>query len=233
MPPGENDFFVYPMTLFAFSIPAALYAIYLYALPIVIIAVLYGFRWKAGMWSNCVSLGCVLFAILVAVGWWEDLAYLLATQVPAMLFVADGIAIWALFVITLALLDLATRGMSSIKVKYADTVEKVGNGLVLFVLFLALYGFYLFAEDVGPVGEHHNVTVSDSMLSPIPMFRMLSAGNLSGFTEVSQFDDRGDFRELHLKRRQSLMELTQGQEGMIRIGYGGDSDDVEKLRRRN
>lgn len=224
------------MTLFAFSIPDVLYQIYGYAVPVVILAVLYGLRWKAGMWSNCLSLGAVLFSILIAVGGWENLAYFLASQIPQMLFFADCVAIWALFLITLAILDLVLRYMSAVKVKYADPIEQSGNGIVLFLLFLALYGFFLFAEELGPVGEHANVDPPGDTIT-IQMFRFLSAGNLAGFTEVRQFDDKdigegkSNFRALHVKRRQALMYNMMTGEGAIQ-GLQGDEAQVAKMKRR-
>ena len=221
------------MTLFATSVPMVMWYIYGYTIPIVILAVLYGFRWKVGMWGNFLSLGCVLFSILVAIGWWEEIAYFTAQQIPTMLFFADGVAIWGIFLIMLALLDLATRSMSAVKVKFADIVENVGNGIVLFLLFLALYGFFLFAEELGPVGEHANVSAPGDSIA-VQIFRMLSDGNLSGFTGGNQFDDKGNFRDLHLQRRQALMLNVMGGDRNMGEGsllYKGNSD-VETLRRR-
>jgi len=177
------------------------------------------------MWSNIISVGCVLFAVLIAVGWWEDIAFLLAKQVPAMLFVVDCIAIWVLFLVALALLDLATRGMSTIKVKYNDTVEKVGNGIALFLLFLVLFGVHTIANGhMGMVGEHPNASVSESAgtNAALAMIRLLSAGNLSAFVSGNQFDDRGDFRTKHLQRRKALMDNAKSQEGpWQQIQYNG------------
>jgi hypothetical protein len=196
------------------DIPLVLYHIYGYAIPIVILAVLYGFRWKVGMWGNCLTLGAVFFSFLVAAGWWEDVAELLATQAPSLLFLADCVAFWTLFIVSFLILDTATRLMSAVKVKYADQVENIGNGAVLFVLFLALYGTYLFAEEIGPVGEHANVSVSEDTVA-VKTLRFLSAGNLSGFTQVNQFDAYGDFRQLHLQRRQAIMTNVTGKDGTI------------------
>ena len=207
--------------------------IYVWVVPIVILAVLYGFRWKAGLWSNSLTLGTILFSILVAVGWWESLAYLIATSAPLLLFFADSVAIWTIFLVTFALLDLTTRFMSTIKVKYVDIVENVGNGIVLFMLFLALYGFFRFAEELGPVGEHAPPTIDtsgDSMA--VKVFRILSDGNLSGFTQVNQFDDSGEFRALHLQRRQALMyNMMSDQEKSAIYGLQGKDEQVEKLKR--
>ena len=215
------------MTLFAVSVPMILWYCYTWAVPVIILAALYGLRWKAGMWGNCLSLGAVLFSILVAVGWWEELAELLARQAPITLFCADCIALWAIFLLTLLFLDFATRSMSTIKVKYAEMVENIGNGILLFLLFLALYGFFLFAEDLGPVGEHSGTAAPGDSVA-IQMFRIFSAGNLSAFTVVNQFDDKGNFRKLHLQRRQAIMYNAWGEDGSIQ----GTEELVNKIKRR-
>ena len=208
--------------------------IYEYAVPVIILAVLFGLRWKAGMWGNCLSLGAVLFSALIAVGWWEDLAQLLAKQVHAMLFLADGIAFWTIFIFALAILDAATRFLSTVKVKYADTVENIGNGAVLFLLFLAIYGTFLFAEELGPVGENDGISLSDSTVA-IQMLRILSAGNLSVFTQTNQFDSSGNFRKLHLQRRQAIMYNAKTKEGVLaRIQSDeGNFDKMDRKRDRN
>lgn len=187
--------------------------IYGYAVPVVILAVMFGLRWKVGMWGNCLSLGAVLFSFLIAAGWWEDLAYFLSKQMPAMLFLADGIAFWLIFVVSLLFLDGLTRFASTVKVKYTDMVESIGNGVVLFFLFVALYGTYLFAEELGPIGDRSGVTLSSRDNIATPALRILSAGNLSGFTKVNQFDASGNFRKLHLQRRQAIMANVLSKEG--------------------
>ena len=210
------------------SIPVVLYLIYGYAIPVVILAVLYGFRWKAGMWGNCISLGTVLFSFLIAVGWWEDVAELLAQQAPITLFVADCVAFWIIFIVALLILDTATRFMSTVRIKYADVIENVGNGIVLFLLFLTLYGIFLFAEDLGPVGEKL-VADSPGDSVAIKILRILSVGNLSAFSEnnVKQFDGEGEFQSLHQQRRQAIM-YNQLNGDSIK----GSADLVGKLKRK-
>jgi len=215
------------MTLFAVSIPLVLYQIYGVAVPLVILAALYGFRWKAGMWGNCVTLGAVLFSILIAFGWWEDAAYLLAQQVPAMCYIADCVAFWTLFLVSLLILDTATRSMSSIKVKYNDIVENVGNGIALFLLFLALLGVHSIANGhMGMVGEVKNPPANSNSgaNAVISVIRLLSEGNLSTFTSGNQFDDTGKFLNRHLQRRQALMTNAEKAEGpWQQIQYSGGS----------
>ena len=220
------------MTLFAFSIPLALYQIHDYVVPLIIFGALYGFRWKLGMWSNLLTLGAVLFSFLIAIGWWESLAYFLAQQVPQLVYLADCIAFWTIFLVALSILDLITRYMSSIKVKYADVVENAGNGAALFLLATSLCITYSFAyHDLGPVGENHDVELKEGAKNPLTFqaLRLLSIGNLSGFTQTNIFDGDHDtgksLRERHLKRRQALMlnMIEEAESGPVRGILGGES----------
>jgi len=211
------------MTLFAITVPEVLYEIYKYAVPPVILAVLFGFRWKAGLWGNALSLGAVLFSALIAVGWWEDAAQLLAGLYPPILFMADCIAFWLLFLLSLLILDTATRFLSSVKVKFNNTVENVGNAIILLHLFSVLFQVHTFANGhLGMVGEHYadrnktpitvenNPNVSNPYAS-INLISLLSTGNLSGFSQVQEFDENGMLLERHLQRRQAIMNGMQGQ----------------------
>ena len=222
------------MTLFAFSIPLALYHIHDYAVPLIIFGALYGFRWKVGMWGNIISLGAVLFSFLIAVGWWESLAYFLAQQVPQMVYLADCLAFWVIFIVSLLFLDLFTRFMSSVKVKYDDRVENIGNGVALFLLATSLCITYSFAyHDLGPVGENHDVQLSDGAKNPLTFtaLRLLSIGNLAGFTQTNRFDGNHDpgksLRERQLQRRQALMlnMIENADKGPISGILGPDSLD--------
>jgi hypothetical protein len=205
---------------------------YGYAVPLVILAALAAFRWKVGMWGNCLSLGAMLFSVLIAIGWWEDVAELLVKQAPVTLFLADCIAVWVLFIVSLLILDTATRFLSSIKVKFDDTVEKVGNGIAIFLLFLVLYTFstVIANEHLGMVGSNHGDPVPKSIMTDatFSMLRMLSAGNLEGFTETHKFDGSGEFQELHWKRRQALMLTMLAEQGQLQ----GTEDQAGKMKRR-
>ena len=211
-----------------------MYNIYGFAVPIVVLATMYAFRWKAGLWGNCVTLGVVCFSILIAVGWWEDVAELLARQAPAILFLADCIAIWALFLLSLLILDTATRFMSTVKVNYHGMVEKIGNGIVIFLLSVVLLLFHYFANGhLGMVGERHDTVVSENASRQIGVFRILSAqgdiqGNLAPFTQGYQFDDDRKMMERHLKRRQAIMLTMQNDDGQLQ----GKGEQVEKMKRR-
>lgn len=196
------------------TIPQILYQCFLYGVPLAMAAALFGFRWREGFWGNILGVGALCFSSLVAVGWWELLAELLAKQVPKMLFLSDTIAVWLIFIVTLLIITECTRMMSRVKVKFAEPVEIGGNTVALGLMFVLLYGFFLFTIDLAGVGEKKDATTpSDS--AQIKILRILSAGNLQSFTKPQQFDQKGDFRQIHLRRRQAIWESVTKSDGSL------------------
>ena len=59
------------------------------------------------------------------------------------------------------------------------------------------------------------------------MLRVLSDGNLSGFTQQTQFDSEEQFRALHLKRRQAIMCNMLGEGGDIQ-GTESQANDMKR-----
>ncbi len=197
------------------TIPQILYQGYIYGVPLSIAAAIFGFRWKEGFWGNALAVFNVFFSFLIAVGWWEDVAVLFAQNVPKMLFFADAIAFWVIFIVSLAILSEATKALSRVQVKFIEPVEKAGNAVALTLLFVAMYGgVFLFASDFEPVGYQESASrQSDSVT--IGMLRILSAGNLSSFTKPVQFDRNANFRQNHLKRQQAIWQSVDKPEGKI------------------
>jgi hypothetical protein len=194
-----------------------LFMCFTYGVPLAVAAAIFGTRWKEGFWGNIISVFGVFFSALVAIGWWEPLAELLCTKIPKMLYVADCVAIWTIFLVTFMAISELTRIMSRVKVKFAIPIENVGNVVALVLLFLTLYGFFLFAMDLSPVGENSDATVAEDSVQ-IQIFRILSAGNLASFTTPTQFDAQGDFRKNHLERRKALMENVQTKNSLFYEG---------------
>ena len=197
------------------SIPEILYQCYLFGVPLSIAAAVFGFRWKEGLWGNALAVVCVLFAFLIAAGWWESLASFLSHQVPMMLFFSDLIAFWGIFIISLAVLCEATKFLSRVQVKYAEPIEKAGNGAILALLFAAMFGVFLFARDLEPVGYPEDATRTEGSIQ-ISVLKLLSSGNLSSFTSPTTFDSEGNFRQRQLKRQQAIWKQYKDKEGKIR-----------------
>jgi hypothetical protein len=194
-----------------------LFQCFTYGVPLAVATAIFGTRWKEGFWGNILSVFAVFFSTLVAIGWWESLALLLSTNIPQMLYLADCVAVWLIFLITFMVINELTRMMSRVKVKFAVPIENVGNVVALALLFLVLYSFFLFAMDLSPIGENPNAPVPDDSVQ-IQMLRILSAGNLASFTEPTQFDTQGEFRENHLERRKALMENMKAKNSLFYEG---------------
>ena len=208
----------YPLS--AMSVESVMDAMFNFGVPLALFAAIFGFRWREGLWGNTIAVFCVLFSIFFAIAWWETVAVLLCQAMPSILYASDMVAIWVIFLISLAILCELTRLLSRVKVLFLLPIEGVGNFVALAVLFLLLYNFFLFTFDLSPIGAKEEVSVpADSML--IEASRLLSAGTLEAFVEPRQFDETGTFREDHLLRRKALMEMAEKKEGTIRLFYEG------------
>jgi hypothetical protein len=199
------------------DIRSILFGCFTYGVPLAMAAAIFGTRWREGFWGNILSVFSVFFSALAAIAWWEPLAVLLSTNIPQMLYLSDCVAIWLIFLITFLILSELTRMMSRVRVKFAVPIEKAGNAAALFLLFLMLYGFFLFTMDLSPVGENSDVTIAEDSVQ-IQMLRLLTAGNLASFTAPTQFDKNGNFRQHHLERRQALMENVKAKNSLFYEG---------------
>ncbi|MDR3198256.1 MAG: hypothetical protein LBU34_10360 [Planctomycetaceae bacterium] len=199
------------------DVRSVLFTCFTYGVPLAVAAAIFGTRWREGFWGNILSVFNVFFSALAAIAWWEPLASLLSTNIPKMLYLSDCVAVWLIFLITFLILTELTRMISRVKVKFAVPIEKAGNAAALLLLFLALYGFFLFTMDLCPVGENPDATVAQDSVQ-IQMLRILTAGNLASFTQPTQFDLDGDFRQRHLDRRKALMENVRSKNSLFYEG---------------
>jgi hypothetical protein len=189
-------------------------AMFNFGVPLALLAAIFGFRWREGLWGNTIAAICVMFSIFFAVAWWETVADMLAQAMPSILFLSDLVAIWLIFLASLAILNELTLLLSRVKVLFLLPIEAVGNLVVLTFLFLLMYNFFLFTVDLAPIGAEKDVqTPADSVL--IGTFRMLSTGTLEAFDNPRQFDATGKFRENHLLRRKALQQHAESKEGSL------------------
>ena len=202
------------------SVESVMAVLYSLGVPLALLAAIFGFRWREGLWGNTIAAFCVLFSMLFAVAWWEDLAGLLCQAMPSMLFLSDMVAIWSIFLLCLLILNEMTRALSRVKVLFLLPIEGVGNLIALAFLFLLMYNFFLFTEDLAPIGAAKDEqTKADSIA--IQSFRMLSQGTLEAFVNPHPFDVHGELRRDHLLRRKELMKLAESKEGTMRVFYEG------------
>ena len=202
------------------SVESIMGAMFNVGVPLAILAGVFGFRWREGLWGNTVSAFCVLFSILFAIAWWEMVANALCQAMPSMLYTSDLVAIWAIFLVSLVILSELTRALSRVKVLFLLPIEAVGNFVALGVLYILMLNFFLFTVELAPIGEKQDVqTAADSLL--IQTCRVFSKGTLEAFVDPRPFDEHGELRRDHLLRRQELQKMAEGKDGTIRIFYEG------------
>ena len=182
--------------------------------PLAILAAVFGFRWREGLWGNTVSAFCVLFSIFFAIAWWETVAALLCQASVSMLFLSDLVAIWLIFLVSLALLHELARALSRVKVLFLLPIESVGNFLALCVLYILLLNFFLFTVDLAPIGANKEEETSKGSFL-IATCQLLSKGTLEAFVEPHLFDPHGELRTDHLQRRKELMKNAEEKGGSL------------------
>jgi len=196
------------------SVESIMGAMFNVGVPLAILAAVFGFRWREGLWGNTISAFCVLLSILFAVAWWETVAGLICQASVSMLFLSDLVAVWLVFLTSLAILNELTRALSRVKVLFLLPVEAVGNFLALCVLYILLLNFFLFTTDLAPIGANAEETTSaDSLL--IATCRLLSKGTLEAIVDPHPFDPHGELRTDHLSRRKELMKYALSKEGSL------------------
>ncbi len=196
------------------SVESVMAVMFNIGVPLAILCALFGFRWREGLWGNTISAFCVVFSVFIAVAWWETLAATLSNAMPSGLFLWDLISIWAILLLCLAIFSELTRALSRIKVQFAIPIEAVGNVVSLAVLFVLVYGFFLFTMDLAPIGAT-NTEQAPADSKAIQAFRLLSKGTLEAFVNPHPFDAHGEFRRDHLLRRQALMRNAEAKDGSL------------------
>jgi hypothetical protein len=155
-----------------------------------------------------------MFSIFFAIAWWETVADMLSQNIKPMLYLSDMVAIWLIFLASLAILNELTLLLSRVKVLFLLPIEAIGNLAVLTFLFLLMYNFFLLTVDLAPIGAEKDAqTPAESVL--IQTCRLLSKGTLQAFVDPHDFDKYGELRRDHLLRRQALQQNAESKEGQF------------------
>ncbi|MDR0391557.1 MAG: hypothetical protein LBH59_06600, partial [Planctomycetaceae bacterium] len=181
--------------------------------PLAVITGLYGTRWRERFWGNIIAAFAVFFSTLIAVNWFEPLAQFATSQNAGMLFVADYLFLWLLFIVSFAIMNEITRLLSRVNVQFPIPIENAGNFIMITAILCMVWSFYSFSLDVAPLGETAGVNITSNNTAQIAIFRQLSAGNLSSFDTKKPFDEYGEFRQDHLLRRQALLQYRLKSDG--------------------
>ncbi|MDR3108130.1 MAG: hypothetical protein LBU65_00380 [Planctomycetaceae bacterium] len=173
-----------------------------FGIPGLVLLAVIGIRKNEGIWGNVISAINVSFAALIAINYWEPLAALAADQVKGGMFYWDYVCLWAIFLVSYGLLDDITHRISRVKVKFPETVEKVGgpvSGVFLFVTFILFYTFSLHLAPLGTPYENSGEYAQYDLIKA-QSYDLLSSGNLAPFVGESTFNSNRVFQDQNARR---------------------------------
>jgi uncharacterized membrane protein required for colicin V production len=82
---------------------------------------------REGLWSNAIKLFNVMMAAMLATNYFEPLADWLTAKQPTFTYVWDLLTVWAIFCVTLAVLQTITDRLSHVQVRFRKPVETAGG----------------------------------------------------------------------------------------------------------
>ena len=96
------------------------------ALLVVFLAVLASLV-REGLWSNAIKLFNVMTAAMLATNYFEPLADWLTAKQPTYTYVWDIIAVWAIFCVSMGVMQTITDRISRVQVRFRKPVETAGG----------------------------------------------------------------------------------------------------------
>jgi len=102
-------------------------------LMILILAACIGFLYPEGLWSNAIRLVNVVTSGLIAMNFWEPLARWFESFgdfFASCTYFWDFIALWALFIASMVVMQVLTKLVSRVKVRFLKIVDQVGGGIL-------------------------------------------------------------------------------------------------------
>lgn len=187
-------------------------------LLILIFIIVVAWTGSEGMWSNALTMFNLVTAGLVATNFWEPIAEALSKQIPKAEHYWDFSALWVLFIITFALLRLATDLISRYRVRFPKMVEWIGGYVFAVWVAWALVGFTAMTLHTAPLAREFmfgGFRAEKRMLILAPDRQWLgfmhkvsryafSRGPAADSPEAHVFDPYGDFPIKYASRREKF-----------------------------
>ncbi|HEX3997699.1 MAG TPA: CvpA family protein [Pirellulales bacterium] len=82
---------------------------------------------REGLWSNAIKLFNVMTAAMLATNYFEPLADWLTAKQPTFTYVWDLISVWAIFCVSLVVMQVITDRLSKVQVRFKKPVEAAGG----------------------------------------------------------------------------------------------------------
>jgi uncharacterized membrane protein required for colicin V production len=124
------------------------------AIDAVIVVLILGMTWalmSEGLWGAALMFFNILFASLITFNFYEPLANLLATNMPAASGFADTACLTLIFLITLVILRVATESMAPTSVRFPNPVYHAGRVLFGFAGSMMVVAIMLLAFHTAPI----------------------------------------------------------------------------------
>jgi uncharacterized membrane protein required for colicin V production len=107
---------------------------------------------QQGLWSNAVSLICILISGLVAFGFYSPLAIFLDEMLDgSYTYLLDFVTIWGLFVITMLICRLFTGMASRTRMRFKNPIDPIGGPVLALLAAWALSGFVMATLHTSPM----------------------------------------------------------------------------------
>lgn len=107
---------------------------------------------REGLWSNAISLVCILISGLVAFGFYSPLVIYLDEMLDGeFTYLLDFVTIWALFVILMLICRVFTGMASKTRMRFKYPIDDVGGPLVALIGAWALAAFAMATLHTSPM----------------------------------------------------------------------------------
>jgi hypothetical protein len=173
--------------------------------------------WNEGLWSNSITFVNTVFAVMIALNFYEPVATFLENRIPSFTYVVDFLSQWLLFAISLAILRVISDQVSRHAVRFKMPVEHVGRMVFALGTAWILICFTTTTMHTAPLtrspfrGSFAEEPMSNNFFGLAPDRLLLgfmhdrSKAALSR-SEPRPFDAQGEYIVKYGARRQSLQE---------------------------
>jgi len=109
--------------------------------------------YQEGLWGNLIRLVNVTTSAVLATNYYEPLARWFESKQPTYSYVWDFLAIWAVFVLSMAILRTLTDLISRVKVRFLKVADRVGSGFFAAWVGWVMVIFTAFSLHTAPLGR--------------------------------------------------------------------------------
>jgi hypothetical protein len=122
-----------------------------------VLAACVAFLFQEGIWGNAVRLVNVVFAVLLALNFYEPVAAKItniSADVKNYVVMFDFISLWVCFAVCMAVFRTVTDQVSKVKVRFLQVVDRPGGIVLSICIGWVMVGFTLISLHVSPLSQY-------------------------------------------------------------------------------